>query len=347
MIDIQKHTIHEDKPLSSALEAMNNLEDLVLFIIDNENKLIGTLTDGDARRGLLNGFSISDRIGDFMNKSFFQIKSNLNNIFEIIEAKKRKFKVVPVVDDNGYIKKLINFSFFYSYLPIDVVIMAGGEGIRLRPLTENVPKPMLKVGGKPILEHVIDRLIRFGVNNFQISVNYLGNKIESYFNNGASKSVLINYIHENQKMGTIGSLTLGNEYQNDYLLVINSDILTNINYEDFFLDFIQKDADISIASVPYNVNIPYAIMDIKGSNIIGLKEKPTFNFITNAGIYLLKKDHLKRIPEGKIYNATDLIEEMIASNLNVTYFTIHDYWLDIGKMDDYNKAQQDIRHIKL
>jgi Mg/Co/Ni transporter MgtE len=135
MIDIQKHTIHEDKPLSSALEAMKNLEDLVLFIIDNENKLIGTLTDGDARRGLLNGFSISDRIGDFMNKSFFQIKSNLNNIFEIIEAKKRKFKVVPVVDDNGYIKKLINFSFFYSYLPIDVVIMAGGEGIRLRPLT--------------------------------------------------------------------------------------------------------------------------------------------------------------------------------------------------------------------
>jgi NDP-sugar pyrophosphorylase family protein len=319
---------------------------LVLFVVGKDNKLTGSLTDGDARRGLLNGFNITDRIGHFMNKSFFHLRNNVNNISDIIEAKKRKYKVVPIVDEEGRINKLINFSFYYSYLPIDVVVMAGGEGIRLRPLTENVPKPLIKIGHKPILEHLIDRLARFGVENFQISINYLGNKIIDFFKDGSEKNVSISYIKEEQKMGTVGALTMAKDFQNEHVLIINSDLLTNINFEDFYLDFLEKGSDLLIASIPYTINIPYAILETENDQVKSLKEKPTFNFVSNAGIYLIKKQHLAKIPENKFYNATDLIDDMIKDNLKVTYYTIFDYWLDIGKMDDYYKAQKDIQHIK-
>jgi len=346
MINFQKHIIHEDQPLSNALDALNDLDDLVLFVVGKDNKLTGSLTDGDARRGLLNGFKITDRIGDFMNKSFFYLRINVNNIYDIIEAKKRKYKIVPIVDEQGRINKLINFSFYYSYLPIDVVVMAGGEGIRLRPLTENVPKPLIKIGHKPILEHLIDRLARFGVENFQISINYLGNKIIDFFKDGSEKNVSISYIKEEQKMGTVGALTMAKDFQNEHVLIINSDLLTNINFEDFYLDFLEKGSDLLIASIPYTINIPYAILETENDQVKSLKEKPTFNFVSNAGIYLIKKQHLAKIPENKFYNATDLIDDMIKDNLKVTYYTIFDYWLDIGKMDDYYKAQKDIQHIK-
>lgn len=346
MINFQKHIIYEDQPLSNALDILNDLDDLVLFVVDRDNKLKGSLTDGDARRGLLNGLKITDRIGDFMNKSFFHLRNNVNNISDIIEAKKRKFKVVPIVDEEGRINKLINFSFYYSYLPIDVVVMAGGEGIRLRPLTENVPKPLLKIGSKPILEHLIDRLVRFGVENFQISVNYLGNKIIDFFKDGSEKDVSISYIKEEQKMGTVGALTMAKDFQNEHVLIINSDLLTNINFEDFYLDFLEKGSDLLIASIPYTINIPYAILETENDQVKGLKEKPTLNFVSNAGIYLIKKQYLTKIPENRFYNATDLIDDMIKDHLKVSYYTIFDYWLDIGKMDDYYKAQKDIQHIK-
>lgn len=347
MINYRKHIINEDQPLSAALREMNELSsDLTLFVVNKDEQLVGTLTDGDARRGLLNGLNISDRVEEFMNPSFFYLKAGENNIHDIISAKEKNLKVIPVLDENKRIKKMINFSFYYSYLPIDAFIMAGGQGIRLRPLTENTPKPLLNVGDKPILEHLIDRLIRFGVDNFQISINYLGHKISDYFKEGAEKDVSIQYVNEDHKMGTIGSISQAAPFKNQHILIINSDLLTNINFEEFYVDFLEKDADLSIASVPYTVNIPYAILDTDGAMVSGLKEKPTYDFVSNAGIYLIKKKHLNRIPKNSFYNATDLIEEMIKNNFKVTYYTILDYWLDIGKMDDYHKAQKDIQHIK-
>lgn len=343
----EQYIIQQDAPLSIALKRMNELSgDLTLFIIDEDNKLIGSLTDGDARRGLLNGLSVDDNICSFMNHSCFTISSNGNNMQDIIAAKKKNIRIIPLIDEQNHIQRLINFSFYYSYLPVDAFILAGGEGIRLRPLTANTPKPMLAVGDKPILEHLIDRLIRFGIYNIQLSVNYLGDKISDYFKDGADKGVQIDYVREKKQMGTIGSISSAKPFQNDDVLIINSDLLTNINFEEFYIDFIEKDADMSIACVPYSINIPYAILDITDDHVKGLKEKPTFEFLSNAGIYLIKKKHLQRIPADAFYNATDLIKEMIAGGLKITHFTLLNYWLDIGKMDDYHRAQRDIQYIQ-
>lgn len=348
MINIKKHIIHQKQPLKVALEMLNEVgNDLTLFVISDEEKLIGTLTDGDVRRGLLNGLGITESIDKFMKNDFRFISKNAYGVKDIIKAKQMLIDILPVLDEKKNIVKLINFSTHYSYLPIDAVIMAGGEGIRLRPLTDNIPKPLLKVGSKPIMEHLIDRLIRFGIENIQISINYLGDKIIDYFKDGAEKHISISYIKEIGKLGTIGSLGLVNDFKNNHVLVMNSDLLTNIDLEKFFNDYESKNADISVACIPYNVNIPYAILDTNHEHVLGLTEKPTFTYHSNAGIYLIKKEHIKRIQQNKFLNATDLIDDMIADKLKVTYYPVLDYWLDIGKMDDYNKAQRDIQHIKL
>lgn len=347
MSDKDNYTIINTAPLSFALKKMNELEkDLTLFVVNQEAEVIGTLTDGDARRGLLNNLTLDTRVSNFMNRSFAFLTINRIDISVLLEAKKKGINVLPILNDDNTLNRLINFSSFRSFLPVDAAIMAGGEGIRLRPLTETTPKPLLQIGDKPILEHVIDRLISFGIYNIQISINYLGEQIEFYFNDGSGKDINISYIHESEKLGTIGALRNANEFYNDDVLVMNSDILTNIDFEDFYFDFKNNDSDISIATIPYPVSIPYAILETENGRVTSLKEKPTFEYISNAGIYLIKKRHLKGIPKG-CYNATDLIEDLISKGSKVTYYTLYDYWLDIGKMEDYHKAQRDIKHIRL
>ena len=347
MIDIKKHIINQHQPLSSALIMLNELgNDLTLFVVDNEEQLIGTLTDGDSRRGLLNGLSINDSVVQFMKETYRFIYNHNYKIKEITNAKEIGVKILPVVDANKRIIHLINFSKYKSYLPISAVIMAGGEGIRLRPLTDNLPKPLLEIGNKPIIEYGIDWLIQYGINDFKISINYLGEKIVNHFGDGSSKNIFISYIHEKNKLGTIGSVSLVDNYKHDSILVMNSDLLTSFDLEEFFIQHESKNADMSVACIPYNVNIPYAIMDTDHENVLSFKEKPTITYQSNAGIYLIKKEHLKRIPQNHYFNATDLIDNLISGNKKVIYYPILGYWLDIGKMDDYKKAQEDVRYIK-
>lgn len=348
MAELNLHLIHYHEPISTALKMLNELgEDLTIFAVDNEEKLIGALTDGDVRRGLLKGLTINDSIEAIIKNNCRYINLASYFVTEINEAKIAGIQILPVVDENRKIIKLINFSQHKSFLPIDAVIMAGGEGIRLRPLTENLPKPLLKIGAKPIIEHVIDRLAQFGIENIQISINYLGEKIIEYFGDGSIKRLNISYITELTKLGTIGSLSLAKEFKNDTVLVMNSDLLTNIDLEEFYLEFENKKADMAIASIPYTVNIPYAILETNNEEVISLKEKPNLTYYSNAGVYLVRKDIVKTIPVNTFYNATDLIEQLIADKKKVIYYPILGYWLDIGKMDDYKKAQEDIKHIKL
>jgi NDP-sugar pyrophosphorylase family protein len=281
-----------------------------------------------------------------MKDTFHCIHAHSYKVRDITRAKEIGIQMLPVVDDNKRIVKLINFSHQESCLPVDAVIMAGGEGMRLRPLTEKTPKPLLKIGTKPIIEHGIDRLIKYGVDHIQISINYLGDRIMEYFGDGSARDISIQYIEEKEKLGTIGAVALARPFLHDLILVINSDLLTNIVFEEFFNEYETKDADMSVACIPYTVNIPYAIVDTEEDLILGLKEKPTITYHSNAGIYLIRKEHLARIPRGEHFNATDLIESLISDNKKVTYYPILGYWLDIGKMDDFNKAQEDIKHIK-
>lgn len=347
LLDLNKHSISHRATLRAALEKLLLLgTDLTLFVVNDNGQLVGTLTDGDSRRGLLNGLQISDVVEKFMRLDFFFVKSDYK-LEDILIAKRQSIRVLPIIDQNNRIIKLINFEFLYSSLPVDAFILAGGEGIRLRPLTENIPKPMLKIGSKPILEHCINLLMRYGIDNIQISVNYLGNMIIDYFKDGSDHGVNISYVTEETKLGTIGSISLAKDFVNDYVLIMNSDLLTNINLEDFFIEFQNADADISIAAIPYTVNVPYAILDTDDNRVLGLKEKPSITYYSNAGIYLIKKKHLKRIINNSFLNATDLITDMITDKMKVIYYPLLDYWLDIGKHEDFAKATNDIKYIKI
>ena len=201
--------------------------------------------------------------------------------------------------------------------------MAGGKGTRLRPLTNDIPKPLLPVGDKTIMEHNVDRLTKFGIDNFWFSVNYLGGKIEDFFGSGKEKNLSINYIWEDTPLGTIGAISKIDNLKHEDVLVTNSDILTNLDYEQFYLDFKRNNADLSIASIPYNVNIPYAVLEKDEDGIItGFKEKPAYTYYSNGGIYLMKKSVLSLIPKNTFYNATDLIEKLLSMNKKVSSFSL-------------------------
>jgi len=232
---LNKHIIQFNASVKEALVKLDYLaSDAILFLVDKEKKLIGSLTDGDIRRGLIKGINLQAPIKEFIqpNPSFvFEDE----DVVEKLELYKSKFyKVVPVLNRNNQIVDIINFKYISTILPLDAVVMAGGKGMRLRPLTENTPKPLLKIGEKPIMEHNIDRLSKVGVKNIHISVNYLGEQIEEYFQDGSNKNLNINYIWEDKPMGTIGSVKLVNEFKYDEILVMNSDLLTNIDFLDFY-----------------------------------------------------------------------------------------------------------------
>ncbi len=222
--------------------------------------------------------------------------------------------------------------------------MAGGEGTRLRPMTESTPKPLLKVGGKPIIEYNIDRLNQYGIQNQYLSIKYLGEQIKDFCKNKDS-DINFKFVEENEPLGTIGSVSLINEFKNDYILVMNSDLLTNIDYADIFNSFKEKNADIIVASIPYDVNLPYAIFETDERKVKSFKEKPSYTYYANAGIYIFKKEILKLIPNNKHFNATDLMQSVIDKGLNLVHYPIRSYWLDIGKPKDFEKAQQDVVHI--
>jgi NDP-sugar pyrophosphorylase family protein len=234
-----------------------------------------------------------------------------------------------------------------SLLPVDAVIMAGGVGTRLKPLTNNTPKPLLKIGNKEIISYNFDRLYQYGIFNQYITVNYLGNQIKDFCVN-YNDEIKFKIIKEDKFLGTAGSLSLIDDFENDTILLMNSDLLTNIDYEDFYRSFKEKKADIMVASIPYDVSLPYAIFEtnnINNKHIKSFKEKPTYTHYANAGIYLMKKSILRYIPKHEFFNATDLMNAVINNNDKLIHFPITGYWLDIGKHEDYDKAQRDISHI--
>jgi dTDP-glucose pyrophosphorylase len=347
VIDFKKHLTVKGSSIKEALAKLNELAaDAILFVTGDDGRLLGSLTDGDVRRGFLRGLSLEHKVEDFIQPNPRFIRKGSYSIEQVIEYRKKSFKVIPVIDKEDNIVNVINFRFFKSYLPIDAVIMAGGRGERLKPLTDTTPKPLLKIGDKPIIEHNIDRLTTYGIDDFWISIRYLGNQIEDYFKDGRNKGVAIDYIWEEEPLGTIGAVSTIDSFQHDYVLISNSDLLTNLDYEDFFLDFIQSEAALSVVTIPYSVNIPYAVLETSNGHVLSFKEKPTYTYYSNGGIYLVKREILEMLPKNGFFNATDLMELLISKNLKVNSYPLRGYWLDIGKPEDYKKAQEDIQHIR-
>lgn len=346
-MNYKKHLIKTGESIQHALGELDKLgRDAILFIVTEDYKILGSISDGDVRRGLLKGITIEQPVDIISQKQPRFLRKGESDINKVIQYRNELIRIIPVLNYEDKIINIINLSELRSFLPIDAVIMAGGKGQRLRPLTEKTPKPLLPIAAKPIIEHNIDRLHIFGVNNFYISINYLGDQIRDYFKNGDTKNIQINYLTESLPLGTIGAISQIDHFDHEYVLIMNSDILTNLDYEDFYLDFIQNNADFSIVSIPYQVNIPYAVLDTKENKVTNFIEKPTFTYYSNGGIYLAKRSVLKKIPENTPYNATDLMELLISEGAKVISYPLHGYWLDIGNPEDYKKAQTEFEHIK-
>ena len=343
------HIINADLEAREVLRVLSGLPDfsiLTLFVIDKNKCLVGTVTDGDIRRGLLNGLEISDPISKFMHSNFRFLKYDANNIEQIKQFKTLGINLIPVLDEKNKLIEIINLKKRKTSLPISVLLMAGGKGERLKPLTNNIPKPMLLVGKKPIIEHNIDRLIEFGVTDFFISVKYLKDSIINYFGDGKTKGISIKYIEETEPLGTIGALSLISENKFKDILVMNSDILTNIDYEDFYTTFKGHNADMTLVSIPYVVAIPYAVLKTQHQFVNNFEEKPNYTYYSNGGIYLINSKLHSKIPTGIHYNATDLMDLVINDEkCSLTHYPLLSYWLDIGRHSDFLKAQEDITHL--
>lgn len=347
MMNFKNHIINADDTIINAMKMLDNVPDnLTLFVTDHHNKMVGTLTDGDVRRGFIKGNTLDMPVSAFMAANFRFIDESDLNIIKIKQYTDRGVKLIPVLNSYGEICKVYDFNRLKGIVPVECMIMAGGRGERLRPLTDSIPKPMLTLGSKPIIEHNIDRLISYGIEKIYISVKYLGEKIKTHFGDGSKKNIEITYIEEEKPLGTAGALSLVKQFNSNYIMLMNSDLFTDIDFESFYLTVLENDADMGVASIPYTIDVPYAIFENDNDFVLGLSEKPSYTKFANAGIYIFKKKWLKSIPTNEFFNITDLMALMVEQKAKIIHFPIIGYWIDIGKMDDYNKAKEIAKHFR-
>lgn len=317
-------------------------------VVAEDGRLLGTLTDGDIRRHLLAGGSLDAPVSKAMNPG--PLTAEIGNPDGYMKDVMRRGNVtaLPLVDQGGKFLRLIHLMDLeqgdaqVSVAPLGfsfAVIMAGGEGTRLRPLTEAIPKPMVEIGGVPLLERQIQRLAQVGISRVYISVNYLGHIIEDHFGDGRDLGIEICYLREQEKLGTAGALSLLPEYPDGPIMVMNGDILTTSDLDSLYSFHMTHGAKITVAAIDHRVDIPYGVIRAEGPFVTGLVEKPSERFLCNAGIYAVSPEALSLLPEGKCSNMTDLIDTCIIRKLPVAVFPVHEYWNDIGTPDDLEKAR--------
>ena len=346
MIELNTYCIPQTATIREALKRINDNSgsSQILFVVDEKFRVSGTLSDGDIRRGLIAGHELNEQVEQIMFRDFRYLKADHIDIEQLHQYRKQKLPVVPILDKDGKLSDFINLSKQNSILPLDAVIMAGGKGERLRPLTLTTPKPLLPVGNKAIIDHNVARLISYGVKHISVTVNYLAEQLEEHYKE-PYEGVQVECVREPKFLGTMGAVGLVKEFHNDVVLVMNSDLFTDIDFEDMYLHFIENKADMSIAAVPYTVSIPFGICDLDGRDVKGIVEKPTYNYYANAGIYMLRREVLNMIPEGEFFNATDLIDVLVHSESKVVRYPLKGTWIDIGTMSEYQKAQDLAKHM--
>lgn len=345
MEEFTKYLIKDSATIKDALVALNKLyiDPLTLFVINDDGVMLGTLTDGDIRRWLVAGGSLGEGVQEAMERNFHFLKDEID-VNQVRFLRDNQITLVPRLDFNGKIVRIYDLRMKKSILPIDAVLMAGGRGERLRPLTEKIPKPLLPVGDKAIIDYNVERLLSYGVEHISITVNYLREQIEAHFKDNW-EDVEVEYVREPAYLGTIGSVKFISTFYHDTVLIMNSDLFTNINYEDFYLHFRKSGADMSVAAVPYSHSIPYGVLELNGQDILGIKEKPVFNYYANAGLYLIKKSIVDLIPESTYCDATDLIDLLIRMDKKIVRFPLMGLWVDIGKKEDYTKVQEIAKYL--
>ena len=335
-----------DSKIVDAIKAIEDSQRRIALVLSDEKKLLGTLTDGDIRRCLLSNGNLETLVSHAMNTNpiFAEEGSPDEYLFSLM--KKNNILAIPLVSNSGQFLRLAHISQlsyeekYNEEIGLSfAVIMAGGLGTRLRPITNNIPKPMVDIGGVPLLERQINNLSKLNVKRVYIAVNYLSEVIEDYFNDGSEHKIEIRYLKEKDILGTAGALSLIKEKPRKPFLVMNGDVLTSSNFTSL-VNFHQKEgADLTIAAFSYNIDIPFGVMENEGSHVIEIKEKPSQNFLCNAGIYILSPRTIEAIPKNKKFNMTDLISHQLKETKQVSIFPIHEYWSDIGTSNDLNKAR--------
>ncbi len=340
--NIKNIKITKNATIKKALKVIENGDIKIALVVDGKDKLIGTLTDGDIRRGFLKGHNINSSISSIINKKPLVTKKTVTRIKLLNSALPKKIYQIPVIDNKGKVTEIyIIDEMLNSKTKLNkVVIMAGGKGIRLRPLTKNTPKPMLKIGGIPILQTIIKSFSDCGYKNLIICVNYKSHVIENYFGNGNKFGVNIEYVKEKKMMGTAGALSLIKKKLTEPFFIINGDLLTNLNFEKM-LDFHNKHNSIATMGIKkYTINSPYGEVNLINEQISSINEKPTHKFFANAGIYILNPECVDLVPK-KFYHMTSLFKKIILTKKKTISFPLEEYWKDIGQLSDYELANKE------
>ena len=326
--------------IRDAIQVLSEASLRIVLIVDENLTLLGTITDGDIRRGLLKGLTINSAISEVINQKPTVVPQGFprTEVLRIMGA--NKLFQIPVVGEDRRLVGLHVWDEFSSPTNRNntILIMAGGKGTRLLPKTEKTPKPMLRLGGKPILEHIIERAKSEGFSRFILAIHHLGEVIEEYFGDGESLGVKISYVKEKTPLGTAGALRLIEPKPSEPIVVTNGDVLTDIRYGDL-LDFhVQNNANATMAVQVHETKIPYGVVQTKGVSITGFEEKPTQAFLINAGVYVLEPDCFVFLQEGKETNMPDLFETLIGNNLSTLAYLIHESWVDIGGHEAFTLA---------
>lgn len=327
----------------------------IALVVDKNGKLMGTITDGDVRRAVLSGMDLAVNVSELIHR---KRNSSYPHPVTVLDGtgpeemmrlmKKHSIRQLPVLDAEGRVVNLVTIGDLLpeEELPLQAVIMAGGFGSRLLPLTEDLPKPMLPVGDRPLMEHTIQQLRQSGIKNVSITTHFKADRIVDHFRNGVEFGVAIKYIPEEEPLGTAGALDMLEETQ-DPVLVINGDVLTRVDYRAMLKYHREHSAEMTIGVRKFDLQVPYGVVDSEGPHVRSLREKPVMELFVNAGIYLLEPATRRFLPGSGPFDMTELIQLMIDDGCSVVNFPIVEYWLDVGRPADYEQAQQDVENGEL
>ncbi len=331
----------------NAIEIIDAEATGIALVVDDDNRLLGTVTDGDVRRAILKGIQLDESVSRIMNSQPTVAKVNDNKEAILSRMKLKDLKQIPILDDDG---RVVSMEMINELIRADerenwVLLMAGGMGKRLNPLTNECPKPLLKVGDKPILETIIQNFIDHGFRRFYVSVNYKAQMIEDYFGGGAKWGVEIRYLREAEPLGTAGALSLLPETPGHPLVVMNGDLLTKVNFG-HLLDFHKEHKACATMCVrEYKLQVPYGVVQMDKHRLKGIIEKPVQQFFVSAGVYVLDSEVLKHIPRNTLIDMPALFERLISKKLETAVFPVREYWLDIGRIGDFERANGEFAEV--
>ena len=338
--DFKSLQIKSSASLTDAIKVIDGGQVQIALVVDDNRRLIGTITDGDVRRALLRGESLETPVERIMFRSFRALTASSTEEEALAFMRRETLHQIPVLDEQGRVVRIFLLEELIKPMkrPNPVVIMAGGEGKRLRPLTNNCPKPMLRVGGKPLLEIILEQCIDGGFQQFYLSVNYLKNQIQDHFGDGARWHVNIDYLQETQPLGTGGALSLLPQKPSEPLLVINGDVLTRVDYGRLLWFHDEQQAAATLCVREYTTQIPYGVVRMDDLHVLTLEEKPVLSHYVNAGIYLLDPVLLDLVPHNRFFDMPTLLEKAMQHQHRVSAFPIHEFWLDVGHPETLDRA---------